>query len=294
MATLTIFSADWCRHCVAAHAFVDENLRDAAGISKIERVDVGKEPWRRRQMLATLPPNIAAAARDGSQPMTIPQIFIGDGMGSANVTYVGGNSELRAMHASGELAKEVARINAMAAGEGDTHAFPSACDFGPNDVLQEIPEVFRKRWQMNVESLAKSLRATAGDAGEGWPLEIVVSIDAPGKLVVVLASDGSPHEAGSIRTRVTDDTKLSCLRAIEGSKTVVVDHDQGHNADTARGYTMSISSPWRQRAGFYLVGTVTVLAKSSAALSEWMPGHKATVELFRDILEREVTALAKM
>ena len=126
------------------------------------------------------------------------------------------------------------------------------------------------------------------------PLEIVVSIDAPGKLVVVLASDGSPHEAGSIRTRVTDDTKLSCLTAIEGSKTVVVDHDQGHNADTARGYTMSISSPWRQRAGFYLVGTVTVLAKSSAALSEWMPGHKATVELFRDILEREVTALAKM
>ena len=297
MATLTIFSADWCRHCVAAHAFIDEKLTGM----KVERVDVGREPWRRRQMLAALPAAVAADAKTGTKPMTIPQIFIG---ANGAEEYVGGNSELRALHESGGLGEAAARVTSHRPPAAGAPRFPPEVLFGPEDVLREIPAAFREKWKMNIASLEKALRAS-GDHGELEHMEILVTVDAPGQLVVVGASAQSSLEAGAVRARdvPAPEEKLYCLRAIESSKTFSIDcevparYDEGGrdtgNADYARGMNAVISAPWRQRAGSYLVGTVTVLARVSAPAFRWPEASKRTVELFRDLLERDVTALAR-
>lgn len=79
MATVEIYTTQWCGYCRAAKALLTRK-----GVKFIE-IDVGDDPVRRDEMLAR--------ANGG---WTVPQIFIG-------LTHVGGSDDLHALERAGKL-----------------------------------------------------------------------------------------------------------------------------------------------------------------------------------------------
>lgn len=76
---ITLYTKGYCPHCKAARA-----LLTAKGVTFVNH-DLEADPGRRDEMIA----------RSGGRT-TVPQIFIGD-------FHVGGNSDLAALNASGNL-----------------------------------------------------------------------------------------------------------------------------------------------------------------------------------------------
>lgn len=79
MATVEIYTTQWCGYCRAAKALLD---RKGIGFTEI---DVGADPDRRKEMLAR-----------ANGRYTVPQIFIG-------ATHVGGSDDLHALERAGKL-----------------------------------------------------------------------------------------------------------------------------------------------------------------------------------------------
>jgi glutaredoxin 3 len=79
MATVEIYTTQWCGYCMAAKALLGRK-----GISFTE-FDVGADPAKRKEMLAR-----------ASGRYTVPQIFIG-------ATHVGGSDDLHALERAGKL-----------------------------------------------------------------------------------------------------------------------------------------------------------------------------------------------
>merc|ERR1711907_111052 len=106
-ATITVYGAGWCRHCVAAFTLLEE-LRAAnyQPSFEVEKVDVGdrESDWR-NYMLTKLPAEAAIQFKDGSRKVTVPQIFIANGAASSAISplHIGGNSDLQSLHSDGKL-----------------------------------------------------------------------------------------------------------------------------------------------------------------------------------------------
>jgi glutaredoxin 3 len=79
MATVEIYTTQWCGYCMAAKALLGRK-----GISFTE-FDVGADPAKRKEMLAR-----------ANGRYTVPQIFIG-------ATHVGGSDDLHALERAGKL-----------------------------------------------------------------------------------------------------------------------------------------------------------------------------------------------
>ena len=93
MGHVTIFALTNCPHCKAAKALLAELGVTAENFLNI---DVQKESWRKRQIPTLVPGDFKGV-------ITMPQIWIG-------TEYIGGNSDLQAMHAKGELAPKVKAV----------------------------------------------------------------------------------------------------------------------------------------------------------------------------------------
>ena len=79
MPQVTMYATDWCPYCKRAEA-----LLRSKGVATIDKIDVGGNPERKKEMIA----------KSGRQ--TVPQIFIGE-------QHIGGCDDLHALDRAGGL-----------------------------------------------------------------------------------------------------------------------------------------------------------------------------------------------
>merc|ERR1712146_140012 len=106
-ATITVYGAGWCRHCVAAFTLLEElKAANYQPSFEVEKVDVGgrDSDWR-NYMLTKLPAEAAVPFKDGSRKITVPQIFIANSAAASATSplHIGGNSDLQSLHSEGKL-----------------------------------------------------------------------------------------------------------------------------------------------------------------------------------------------
>ena len=106
-ATITVYGASWCRHCVAAFTLLEElKAANYQPSFEVEKVDVGdrESDWR-NYMLTKLPAEAAVPFKDGSRKITVPQIFIANSAAASasSPLHIGGNSDLQSLHTEGKL-----------------------------------------------------------------------------------------------------------------------------------------------------------------------------------------------
>ena len=82
MAEITIYSRSWCSFCAQA-----KSLFDSKGV-KYQVIDIEEQPEKRDEMISL------------SGRTSVPQIFI-------NQQSIGGCDDLYALHASGELDRQI-------------------------------------------------------------------------------------------------------------------------------------------------------------------------------------------
>lgn len=260
---VTVFSLTKCPHCIASKELLKE-----LGVEYVE-INVQKESWRKAQ----LPLLLGAGAA-----ITMPQIFIGS-------ESVGGNSELKALHESGELAAKLQAIK-----EAPDAEFPPPFPKPTKQaLLAEVPQAFRAKWTNSLGALDKALG--------GGISSLLIMLEGPDTMIVLCTAGEKsatdiykPDEEGP-KGDASGEEQLYCQVALEKGETLFIDDPTKFpglekNEDyTKFGYGYYIGSPWRQRGGT-LSGTIAVMEKVPG---KFKPEHVAVVELFRDLFEQHIS-----
>ena len=271
MGHITIFTLTDCPHCKAAKALLSELGVPAEGLVNI---DVQKESWKKRQLPSLLPSTGTA--------LTLPQIFLG-------TEYVGGNSELQAMHAKGELAPKLKAVL-----EGPKLDFPPPFpEPSKEELLAEVPASFRAKWTKSLQMLD---RAVGGGISS-----LLIMLEGPREMIVLCTAGEesavtlfAPDAAGPKGPNDSEE-KLYCQVALVEGKTLFIDDPTKFpglekNEDYVKyGYGYYIGAPWRQRGGT-LTGTIAIMEKVAG---KFKPEHEAMVNLFRDLFEQDISMLVK-